>query len=123
MEDRKRWVNASFLAVSALVYYICSNFFGFLVAKFDLETRFADADLAASGLAGLIGVSIFVYLLRNVKSQVFMDEVVLELSRVTWPTRQETTKATIVVVIMVLIAGFVVGALDGLWHWALKFVI
>jgi preprotein translocase SecE subunit len=121
--ERNRWVNAAFLAVSFLVYFLTSKLTEFFVVKFDLEARIPNAEALAVGLSVALGLGLFIYLLKNQKSRVFMDEVVLELSRVTWPTQRDTSKATIVVVIMVLIAGFVVGALDGFWHWALKFII
>lgn len=121
--DRNRWVNASFLAVSFLVYFLTSRLIEFLTVKFNLEVRLPNVATIGLGVAIALGLGLFVYLLKNQKSRVFMDEVVLELSRVTWPTQQDTSKATVVVVIMVLIAGFVVGALDGFWHWALKFII
>lgn len=121
--DRKRWVNFSYLVVSGLLFYVSAGFFDFLVAKFDLEARTRNADMYSRGTAIALGVICFVSLLRNTKANAFMDEVVLELSRVTWPTQQETVRATGVVIVMVLIAGFILGALDGFWHWALKFVI
>jgi preprotein translocase subunit SecE len=42
----------------------------------------------------------------------FMAEVVAELKKVTWPTRQETIKLTMVVISVTLIIGLFVGGLD-----------
>ncbi|OFZ55570.1 MAG: preprotein translocase subunit SecE [Bdellovibrionales bacterium RIFOXYC1_FULL_54_43] len=52
-----------------------------------------------------------------------MNEVMMELSRVSWPTQKETSSATMVVVIMVMISGMVLGFLDYLWTVLLKWVV
>ncbi len=44
----------------------------------------------------------------------FLREVRGEIQKVTWPTRDELRKATIVIVIFVAILGFVIGLLDAL---------
>ncbi|OFZ85855.1 MAG: preprotein translocase subunit SecE [Bdellovibrionales bacterium RIFOXYD1_FULL_55_31] len=52
-----------------------------------------------------------------------MNEVMMELSRVSWPTQKETSSATMVVVIMVMISGMVLGFLDYLWTELLRLVV
>lgn len=44
----------------------------------------------------------------------FFGEVVAELKKVTWPTRQETIKLTAVVIALSVIVGMFVGGLDAL---------
>jgi preprotein translocase subunit SecE len=46
-----------------------------------------------------------------------VTDVVLELSKVTWPTRKETYASTIVVIVTSLIAAAVVGAFDFVWSY------
>lgn len=42
----------------------------------------------------------------------FMREVVSELKKVTWPTRDETVKLTVVVIAISAIVGLFIGGLD-----------
>ena len=42
----------------------------------------------------------------------FFSEVAAELAKVTWPTRAETTKLTIAVIVISLAVGLFVGGLD-----------
>lgn len=42
----------------------------------------------------------------------FLQEVIAELKKVTWPTRQETVKLTAVVIVLSAIVGIFVGGLD-----------
>jgi len=45
----------------------------------------------------------------------FLEEVIAELKKVTWPTRQETIKLTGMVIIISVIVAFFVGGLDALF--------
>ena len=45
----------------------------------------------------------------------FVHEVIAELKKVTWPTRQETIKLTIVVIGISIAVGLFVGVLDSLF--------
>ena len=42
----------------------------------------------------------------------FVQEVVAELKKVTWPTRDETIKLTITVIIISVLVGVFIGGLD-----------
>lgn len=42
----------------------------------------------------------------------FLKEVQVELSKVTWPTRDETIKLTIIVIVISLVIGSYIGGLD-----------
>ena len=50
--------------------------------------------------------------LPNVAPVQFLKEVVAELKKVTWPTRQETIKLTAVVIAISVIVGLFIGGLD-----------
>ena len=44
----------------------------------------------------------------------FLREVRSEIQKVTWPTMEELRKATVVIVIFVLLLGLVIGLMDSL---------
>lgn len=44
----------------------------------------------------------------------FVREVVTELKKVTWPSREETMKLTAVVIALSLLVGTFIGVLDGI---------
>ena len=50
----------------------------------------------------------------NIPPVQFLNEVVAELKKVTWPTRDETMKLTAVVIALSLIVGVFIGGLDAL---------
>ena len=51
----------------------------------------------------------------NVAPARFLREVVAELKKVTWPTREETIKLTAVVIAISVLVGLFVGGLDALF--------
>jgi len=50
----------------------------------------------------------------------FLKEVRLELKKVTWPTRQDTIKHTLAVIIISLAVAFFLGAADLVFTWVLN---
>lgn len=53
----------------------------------------------------------------------FFKEVRSELSQVTWPTRKETIRLTVVVILISLVVGIYLGAADFLFTKLLQFII
>lgn len=45
----------------------------------------------------------------------FVNEVISELKKVTWPTREETMKLTVVVIVISIVVGAFIGGLDSLF--------
>lgn len=81
------------------------------------------AELILQGLSIALGLGLFLFLYRSDVVNQFMSEVVVELSRVSWPSQRETRAATILVIVMVLISGLFLGLLDYFWTVLLKWVI
>jgi len=121
--QRQKWVNLVFTAVSILV--AASAFVGLskISAVYNFESTFKQIDLAirfgSIGLGVITGLTLYL----KQESNAFMNEVILEMSRVTWPSQKDTTNATIWVVLFVLIAGAILGAFDSLWSWIMKSIL
>jgi len=121
--QHQKWVNLSYLTLAALVGYVIYALSFKVVGSYDLETRVRHVDLFVRGLAIAVGAVLFFVLNRNKNANQFMNEVVVELSRVTWPTQKETTSATLVVIVMVMISGLILGLLDYFWTALLKWIL
>jgi preprotein translocase subunit SecE len=52
---------------------------------------------------------------RNERVHASVVEVTRELEKVTWPTRKETSAATIVVIVTVIIAAIILSIFDAIW--------
>ncbi|MEK7615591.1 MAG: preprotein translocase subunit SecE [Patescibacteria group bacterium] len=53
----------------------------------------------------------------------FLRDVRIELAKVSWPTRKETIRATLIVIIMSIIVAAFLGALDMLFQWILQIFV
>ncbi|MFH1594420.1 MAG: preprotein translocase subunit SecE [Candidatus Omnitrophota bacterium] len=53
----------------------------------------------------------------------FVNEVKLELKKVSWSTRKELINSTIVVIISVIILAIFIGFCDAIWSNLINFVI
>ena len=119
----QKWVNISYLAVALLVGYVVFAAGAYISGTYDLEAKFKSIDLAMRGLSVLVGALVFWGCYSHTQTNTFMNEVAVELSRVTWPTQKETTSATFVVIIMVLICGIVLGLFDFTWTKLLQWIL
>ena len=70
-----------------------------------------------TGLAYGVGAIAAAVVLKHPTTHQLALEIVEELSRVTWPSREETGSATVVVIVTVLIAAVYLGVFDAVWLW------
>lgn len=121
--QRQKIVSLGFVVTAGIVAYIIFSVMLQVVSIYDVEARVKNIDLIVQGSSLLVGAIVFLILQKNDRINQYMHEVVAELSRVTWPTSVDTYRATIVVIIMVLVSGVVLGGLDSLWSWLLNMII
>ena len=123
MENHQRWVTLSFVAVSVLLGVVLFMIGIKVAGTYDLEARFRNIEMIVR--MGAIGLALIAFLILNRHEQAnqFMNEVVVELSRVAWPTSKETSSATFIVIVMVLISGLLLGFLDYVWTRLLQWVL
>ncbi|MEL6341190.1 MAG: preprotein translocase subunit SecE [Myxococcota bacterium] len=76
-------------------------------------------DVAAYGIATVAAV----FTLNYATTRQLATEVVDELSKVTWPTREETGNNTVVVIITVLICSAYLGLFDAVWLWVTDWIL
>ena len=50
----------------------------------------------------------------------WLEDIISELRKVTWPTRQETANLTMVVVVVSVAVGLALGGIDLLFNWLIE---
>jgi preprotein translocase subunit SecE len=76
-------------------------------------------------LLAIAVVAAFV-VLQTAKGQLFLGlakEARVEIRKVVWPTRQETTQTTLIVVAVVLVMALLLWGLDSLLGWLVSFIV
>lgn len=117
MEDLGKYVSIVYLVTGALLSWL----FYRAVHEVLLWLEVSDASLVGgvspSMLVGVVlGGGVTSYLWNRPDVRVFLGEVVEELSRVTWPTGEETRSSTIIVVVVAVLASFLVAIADYVWN-------
>ncbi|CAD5108857.1 preprotein translocase subunit SecE [Zestomonas carbonaria] len=77
------------------------------------------------GLIVLAAIAAFVAL-QTAKGQLFfslLKEARTEIRKVVWPTRQETTQTTLIVVAVVLVMALLLWGLDSLLGWLVSLIV
>ena len=72
-------------------------------------------DLLVNAIALFTAGAAAVIAYRNEQVFASVVEVTRELEKVTWPTRKETSAATVVVIVTVLISAIILSSFDVLW--------
>ncbi len=121
--QRQKWVNLVFTGLAILVAGVTFIGLSKLSAVYNVESSIKQIDLVIRFGSLILGAALGFGLYLNDKSNAFMNEVVLELVRVTWPASKDTTNATIWVVLFVLVAGGLLGAFDSLLVWIMNMVL
>ncbi len=121
--NQQKWVNLSFVAAALLIAYVSFVLATKFSVVLDVEGRVRSLDKILMGGSTLLGFAIFLGLWKSNVANGFMNEVVAEVSKVTWPTQNETLKATIAVLIAVTIAGVVLWTVDNIWVYFIGLAI
>lgn len=102
----------SFLGAAFLAYVVVNVLFKALAGAFGVMQRFYSIDVLNHGLPITAAIAVFATLQFNPKILAWAEEVILEVSKVVWPSRKDTLAMTIVVCVFVGIACFLLMAID-----------
>jgi len=53
----------------------------------------------------------------------FLKEVRVELSKISWPTREELRESTVVVIVSVIVMTVFIGAVDQVFNWMWRLLL
>lgn len=115
MTETQRWVNLALLLATGVVFLFLSKLFGALwdLARFPAFEEWPVAPAVLAAFAGSAAAGFGVR--RSEKANRFLNEVVVELGKVTWPMRKETFASSSVVAVLVGIAAVFLTLFDVLW--------
>ena len=88
-----------------------------------MVARMTDSDFVRHGLPVLVGFALFFLFQFNSKIKAWADEVVVEVRKVVFPTRKDTTFMTISAVIMVTISTGIIWSFDLVSGYVLKLIM
>ena len=105
-----KFVHLTFALAALLAAFVLSRMIDWAWSYFAKPN-----DLVINGFAILVAGTAAVVAYRNERVYASVVEVTRELEKVTWPTRKETSAATVVVIVTVLISAVILSSFDVLW--------
>jgi preprotein translocase subunit SecE len=97
-----------------------------LIAGFVANIYFSQTPWGIRGAVGIIWLVVVIAIAswtsQGQKAWKFIRAARVELRKVVWPTRQETTQTTLVVIAMVAVTAVFLWGLDTLFFWAVSLV-
>jgi preprotein translocase subunit SecE len=106
----ERWVQFTFIALAFLIFFVSDALIGVIWSNFQEPDP-----TVVSVVAAILGIGGAFALYRNPRTNELATEVISELSKVTWPTRDETYYSTVVVIVTSVIAAVYTGLFDAAW--------
>jgi preprotein translocase subunit SecE len=111
-KTNQKILTLSFVTFSILVSVSIGLLLKTFAGTFGFIAKIHDIDIVKHGLPVLVGLALFASLQFNRKALAWGEDVVLEIRKVVWPSRKDTTAMTIVVIVMVLISSVIITTFD-----------
>jgi preprotein translocase subunit SecE len=105
-----RYVHVGFFVAGFLLAYVVAKVIGGL-----WSLVWATNELAVAAIAVGVAAVATIYAWRHPRLNMLSKEIATELSKVTWPTRKETSAFTVTVVVFTIIAALILGLFDMFW--------
>ena len=121
----KRFVYAAYLSGAIAIAFIGHKLIDYAWYKlhdWKPDSIPESSDELSVAIALVLAVGVTLYYWRQAKARILVEEVAEELTKVTWPTRQEVTSSTTVVIITTLLATVFFALMDQFWLWVTKHV-
>ena len=111
-DEGKKWIQTTVAVTCIMLVYVLISFFEKLAEWFALETMIPYFFGISQLVSVVIGLTTYIVIFKNAKSNEFLTNVYQEVMKVVWPDRQQTWRHTFVIMIAVTIMGFVFGFFD-----------
>ena len=105
-----RYVHMGFFAAGFILTYVLKK-----IIESVWSLWWATNDLIVAPLAIILAAAVTVYAWRHPRINTLAKEIATELSKVTWPTRKETSAFTVTVIVTTVIAAVILSLFDMFW--------
>jgi preprotein translocase SecE subunit len=119
----RKIITLSFLAAALIAYVVVNVLFKSFAGAFGVVQKLYSIEIVSHGLPILTAVVVFAVLQFNKGILEWAEDVVVEVSKVVWPSRKDTVSMTIVVCVFVGFSSLVLIAIDTGAHELVKLII
>jgi preprotein translocase subunit SecE len=121
-----RYVVIGVLALAVLFSLVASHGFQWLWLQFAWEDKalFGWRELPLTRILGFsVAVAFAAFCFLHKATWQMASEIVEELAKVSWPTREETVNATWIVIVTVVVCSVYLGVFDAFWMWVTDWIM
>jgi preprotein translocase subunit SecE len=105
-----RWVQYVFVVIGVTLFFVFDK-----AASLGLHLFMEPNPQLVTGVSLVLAGAIAFRLYRHDATHRYVTEVVAELAKVTWPSREETYASSVIVIITSIIAAMIIGGFDFVW--------
>ena len=113
--DNRKITLALYVSASIALWFLSRSALYYVYLQFYQIRRIPGILYAREAIPFALGAICFIVLLKNARINLFMEEVVAEIRKVTWPGREEVVRSTIVVIGCIAVASAILGLFDVVW--------
>ena len=120
----RRFVYAAYLAGALGIAFLLTKIIDLVWVKVQASrpTLGDPRDEIVMPIAAVIGAALAAYYWKRTRTRQLAEEVALELSKVTWPTKDEVFNSTSIVLLATLFATLFFFVMDQLWNYLTRLV-
>ena len=113
----------SFVCGAFLVGYTVQVINTLLASSWGTYARITDSELITQGTPIIFALIFFIYVNASKNVRTWANEVIVEVSKVVWPSKKDTTAMTIFVCIFMILSGVILGLFDFFSSKVIRFII
>ncbi len=122
-DSNKKILTISFIIVAALTGFVISVILEILSATFGIVVKMMDSVALRHGIPWTVAFVTFAVLQFNPKVMTWGDQVVGEVKKVVWPSKNDTTAMTVVVCFVLLLSGLILGSFDFISSYLINIMV
>jgi len=123
--SKQSYVIAGILALTVILAVTMSHMTGWVFSNFGWDDfPVLSREVPISKVIGaLVAICLGAFALLHKPTVALSNEIAEELSKVSWPSREETGHATVVVLATVALCAAYLGLFDAVWLWLTNLVL
>jgi preprotein translocase SecE subunit len=121
--DNRKIIVSFYLVASMVTWFLSRSFVVWLSTKVYEIRRLPGLKFGLEAVPALAALVMFVGLLRHPKANAVLEEVIIELKKVTWPSREDVVKSTWVVLVCIFFISLILAGFDVIWGKVIGYLL
>jgi preprotein translocase SecE subunit len=121
--DNRKIIVSSYIVASMVTWFLSRSFVVWLSTKVYEIRRLPGLKFGLEAIPAIAALVTFVVLLRHPKANTVLDEVIIELKKVTWPSREDVVKSTWVVLVCIFFISLILAGFDVMWGKVIGYLL